>query len=57
MERFIQFPDLPGALISGVSGDALSKGQSQRLLSRQQLLECLLHTGQISPNESIQRLL
>lgn len=49
MERFIQFPDLPGVLISGLGGD--------RLLSRQQILECLLHTGQISPNESIQRLL
>ena len=49
MERFIQFPDLPGVLISGVGGN--------RLLSRQQLLECLLHTGQVSPNESIQRLL
>ncbi|PZO16819.1 MAG: histidine kinase [Leptolyngbya foveolarum] len=49
MERFIQFPDLPGVLISGIGGD--------RLLSRQQLLECLLHTGQVAPNESLQRLL
>ncbi len=49
MERFIQFPDLPGVLISGVGGD--------RLLSRQQLLEYLLHTGQVSADESIQRLL
>lgn len=49
MEQFIQFPELPGVLISGIGGD--------RLLSRQQLLECLLYTGQVSPDESLQRLL
>ena len=49
MERFIQFPELPGVLITGTGGD--------RLLSRQQLLECLLHTGQVSQSESIRQLL
>ena len=49
MDRFVQFPDLPGVIISGIGGD--------RLLSRQQLLECLLHGGQISSAESVQRIL
>ena len=57
MERFIQFPDLPGVLIASLGGDTLSQRHGQRLLTRQQLLECLLHTGQVAANASIQRLL
>ena len=61
LDRFIQFPDLPGVLIASTGGDSLSKRQSQRLLARHQLLECLLHTGQdigqADDDGSVQRLL
>ncbi|MGC1309966.1 MAG: ATP-binding protein [Phormidesmis sp.] len=40
MERFTQFPDLPGAIISEAGRISL--------LSRHQFLECLLHLGQTS---------
>lgn len=49
IDRFRQFPDLPGVVISDVGCD--------RLLSRQQLLEHLLHTDQLAAHISIRSLL